>query len=152
MPLKTRTAIAITVTVLGIAFAPPSPTVWVLKPMPRLDDLPPLPQVERISVRITYYNLVPAQTDSTPDIGSCGHREHFERIGYVLVALSRDLFYKNGSKRCGELVTIYIGHTVYRGIVWDTTHGRFRRTVDIAKPPNKRWEYGMAYGLMVRWR
>lgn len=51
------------------------------------------------------------------------------------IAVSRDLFYKNGKKRCGELVQISYkvnGRTVTRKkVIWDTMNSRYYRAADI---------------------
>lgn len=136
-----RDMLAVAFIVLGLALAPQTPIVWELQPK----------RPQPIPVRVTYYNLVQSQTDDTPEVGSCGHvgtwREKL-KPGWYLVAVSRDLFYREGSKRCGDVIKIVIGDEVIMGVVWDTTHRRFVRTVDIAMPPGSKWKHGATNGLM----
>lgn len=78
--------------------------------------------------RITAYNPNSGQTDRTPNIASCG------RVRSGTIALSRDLFYRNGKKRCGEKVKLsYLsaGRWVYESwVVWDTMNARFSHSAD----------------------
>lgn len=78
--------------------------------------------------RITAYNPNSGQTDRSPNIASCG----LVRPGTI--ALSRDLFYRNGRKRCGEKVRLaYLmsGRWVYESwTIWDTMNSRFHRSAD----------------------
>ncbi len=102
-------------------------------------------------VTVTYYNPVPWQTDSTPDVAACGPLAEAPRWpGEYLLALSRDLFSRD---LCGQHVLIRLdnGEVVF-GVVWDTMHPRFERYVDILMPTGKRWVYGKATGkLFLDW-
>lgn len=80
--------------------------------------------------RITAYNSLAAQTDSTPTVGSCGPLA--DAPGRV-VAVSRDLLYTpDGHKRCGqEVAVVYADGHVVVGVIWDTMHRRYRAAADI---------------------
>lgn len=143
---------AVLVLALGLVLAPPTDIVWELRQAPRLADLGGAPDLHQIKVRVTYYNLVPGQTDDTPWLGSCGYYWEWEaklRPGERLVALSRDLFFDNrGRKLCGKRVVIEVLGERFVGVVWDTMHSRFGQSVDIAMPPGERWGRGAAPGTM----
>lgn len=120
------------VAALGLVYAPvasgsytsraltaPSPTVEVLEHVP----------VERV----TYYNAVPGQTDSTPNVSACG--PNLERQ----VAVSRDLFRRD--LHCGDVVKVWLDGEGYLGefVVWDTMAARFTRTLDILTETSYAW-------------
>lgn len=69
----------------------------------------------------------------SPGRMSCG------RARFDAVAVSRDLFYKNGKKRCGEVVVISYrdksGRTrSVQKVIWDAMNARFNRAADIYMP------------------
>ena len=104
----------------------------------------PTPQVEVLESfeiqRLTYYEAVPEQTDSTPGIAACG-----PNIGNQL-AVSRDLF--RDELQCGDVVEVFAwGSSLGEYVVWDTMARRWRRTADILvvdDPP-----IGLASGHLV---
>ena len=109
-------------------------------------QLIPQPQItltilEDISLaRITYYNAVPEQTDSTPDISACGPNLEAQ------VAVSRDLF--RSELHCGDVGQVwseegYIGEFT----VWDTMNSRFSQTRDILTEGHYDW--GKTAGHLV---
>lgn len=81
-----------------------------------------------IPVTVTAYNAVPEQTDSDPHIASCGP---LAAVQGPIVALSRDLFLRDGRKRCGELVIVQVGEATIVATVWDTMAARFTSRVDV---------------------
>lgn len=120
------------VAALGLVYAPvangsytsraltaPSPTAEVL---PHVD-----------LGRVTYYNAVPGQTDSTPNVSACG--PNLERQ----VAVSRDLFRRD--LHCGDVVEVWLDGEGYLGefTVWDTMHPRFELTLDILTKTSYTW-------------
>lgn len=106
---------------------------------------------QQLLITATYYWAVPSQTDDTPHIASCGPlTEAGAREGWHIVALSRDLFFReDGSKRCGERVFVKLetGDTIW-GIVWDTMAPRFTLRVDILVATGYRPAWGKAYGIL----
>ena len=77
--------------------------------------------------RVTAYNALADQTNSTPDISACGPNRPDQ------VALSQDLFFrKNGGNRCGERINIILrSGRVIHGVVWDTMNPRYHMAADI---------------------
>ena len=76
--------------------------------------------------RITAYNAVPAQTDGSPGIASCGPNKPHQ------IALSQDLFFKAGHKLCGAKIKIVLSDgKIITGRVWDTMNPMYRRAADI---------------------
>jgi 3D (Asp-Asp-Asp) domain-containing protein len=72
--------------------------------------------------RVSHYNAVRAQTDSTPHISACGPT----RKGQI--ALSRDLLRKVG---CGARVRVTVRGKSHVYVVNDTMNARYNRTADI---------------------
>lgn len=72
--------------------------------------------------RVSHYNAVRAQTDSTPHISACGPT----RKGQI--ALSRDLLRQVG---CGARVRVTVRGKSHVYVVNDTMNVRYRRTADI---------------------
>lgn len=72
--------------------------------------------------RVSYYNAIRSQTDSTPHISACGPTKKGQ------LALSRDLLRQVG---CGARVrlTVHGRSTVY--VVNDTMHQRYKKTADV---------------------
>ncbi len=106
-----------------------------------------------VNVTITYYHPVYWQTDSTPELASCGWiKDAKPWPGEKLVALSRDLFYRNGHKRCSEHVIIILdGGSVMHGYVYDTMNVRFKQRVDIMYPVGEKPGWGMTGGRLYSW-
>ena len=106
-----------------------------------------------VEVVVTYYHPVWWQTDDTPFLASCGPLDEAPKWqGERIVALSRDLFFKDGHKRCGEHVVLVLkGHGVIHGVVWDTMNSRFRRYVDVMYEPFERPKWGITRGLLFGW-
>jgi len=77
--------------------------------------------------RVTAYNALADQTNSTPDISACGPNRPDQ------VALSQDLFFrKDGGNRCGERINIILrSGRVIHGVVWDTMNPRYHMAADI---------------------
>lgn len=90
--------------------------------------------------RITYYNAVPAQTDSDPFTSACGPNLDAQ------VAVSRDLF--RSALDCGDKVLVWVDGE-YHGqfTVWDTMHPRFTNTLDILT--ETRFDWGRSHGYLV---
>lgn len=117
---------------LGMTVPRPIP---IIKPdttiLKRLDVIQPKVDVRKYTrlERITAYNPIANQTDSTPDISSCGPNRKDQ------IALSRDLFFATGNKQdmCGQVVTLVLSNgMMFRNlIVWDTMNPRYRLTADI---------------------
>lgn len=106
----------------GVEYGPPVP------PAPaRLPDL--TWRVDTLG-RITAYNAVSGQTDSTPTVASCGP---LSAAPARVVAVSRDLFFDDqGRKRCGaEIAVVYADGRVVLGVVWDTMAARYENTADV---------------------
>jgi len=104
-----------------------------------------LPPIIRLR-RITAYNPVENQTDSSPSIASCGPNLPHQ------VALSQDLFFRNGKKLCGIKVAVYDnnGKLLMKGIVWDTMNPRYTKAVDILlKGTTKAFKFGVHTGYLV---
>ena len=102
--------------------------------------------------RVSFYQAVPGQTDSTPHLSACG-----PTLGpWVQVAVSRDLAaWTGGTLKCGTRVRVVLenrgvaGRHVIEGIVWDTMAPRWKRTVDVLVAPG---EPARAYGVRHRAR
>ncbi|SMB93701.1 hypothetical protein [Deinococcus hopiensis] len=91
--------------------------------------------------RVSHYNAVRGQTDSTPRVSACGPTRTHQ------VALSRDLLRKVG---CGARVRISIHGKSHIYVVNDTMHRRYRRTADILVSGSgraRRW--GVARGTLT---
>jgi len=100
--------------------------------------------------RISFYNPVVRQTDSTPEQSSCGPTQSKQ------VALSRDLFFNDDGEKflCGKKVTIYTerGEVFKDYVVNDTMNVRFEKTVDIMlshENENEAFELGITSGHIV---
>ncbi len=76
--------------------------------------------------RITAYTSSSGETDSRPLIAACGP------IRSGTIAVSRDLFYSHGRRRCGDKATITTarGERI-KGVIWDTMAVRWRKAADI---------------------
>ena len=102
-----------------------------------------------IPVTVTYYHATPAQTDGQPLVASCGPLAAVKKPKeWRIVALSRDLFFRDGHKRCGDLVWVKVGGESFVGIVWDTMAARFVRSVDVLYPVGERAPWGKAQGTI----
>ena len=84
----------------------------------------------------------------SPGRMSCG------RARVDAVAVSRDLFYKNGKKRCGELVVVSYrdksGRTrSVQRVIWDAMNRRFYRSADLYLPSyNEAIRFGIKTGTI----
>lgn len=99
--------------------------------------------------RITAYNALASQTDSTPTVASCGPLA--DAPGRV-VAVSRDLLYTpDGRKRCGqEVAVVYDDGSIVVGVIWDTMHGRYRAAADILVGTRaEAVQHGVATGHLI---
>ncbi|RLA80459.1 MAG: hypothetical protein DRG78_10900 [Epsilonproteobacteria bacterium] len=81
-------------------------------------------KIVKLEVTATAYNSLPAQTDSTPDIGAWGDKL---KIGMKVIAVSRDLL-KMGLKR-NSVVRIKGLPGLY--LVKDKMNKRWRNKIDI---------------------
>ena len=84
--------------------------------------------------RVSFYQAMPNQTDSTPHLSACGPT----KAPWVQVAVSRDLAaWTGGTLKCGTRVRVVLenrgvnGVHVIEGVVWDTMAPRWSRTVDV---------------------
>jgi len=116
-------------------------TTW---PQPVALPAPAVEVRERPAVdihRITHYQAVVGQTDSTPNISSCGPNRPNQ------VAVSRDLM--GTVVECGTEVMLYSEEDGYLGtfVVWDLTNKRFRSTIDVLTEVPAPW--GKTYGHLV---
>jgi len=97
--------------------------------------------------RITAYNPVSSQTDSSPDISSCGKNLPNQ------IALSQDLFFKNGVKQCGLRVDVYNSHgklIVKDAVVWDTMNKRYHHAADILMASDTQaLQFGVQKGYLI---
>lgn len=94
-------------------------------------------------VSVTAYTPTPEETDSDPEVASCGKYDHILRSGMSVIALSRDLFFHPKMKEllgkdkplCGlpAVVQLPDGRQI-QGIVMDTMNPRFTKKVDIMVP------------------
>ena len=99
--------------------------------------------------RISAYNAVAAQTDSTPHLGYCKLGDRNYRLPHNAVALSPDLLRRYP---CGTpvRVTTRSGY-VYHGIVADKTSNRFSRTADLRFASRRAaLRFGVQGGTIVR--
>jgi hypothetical protein len=99
--------------------------------------------------RITAYNALASQTDSTPTLASCGRLA--DAPGHV-VAVSRDLLYTpDGRKRCGqEVAVVYDDGTIVLGVIWDTMNRRYRAAADILLPTRaEALQHGVQTGHLI---
>ncbi|ABJ91483.1 hypothetical protein YS40_089 [Thermus phage phiYS40] len=80
--------------------------------------------------RLSFYNLVPQQTDDDPYVASCGP---IERVKETIIALSQDLFFDKNRKKhlCGKKVKIISDLGIFEGIVYDTMNSRYIKSADI---------------------
>lgn len=102
------------------------------KTLPELQ--PEAQQIEAVVFdRVTYYNAVEWQTDSTPHVSACGPN----RVNQV--AVSRDLF--ESELHCGDVISVFLDGEGYVGdfVVWDTTNARFEGTLDILTEGSYAW-------------
>lgn len=83
--------------------------------------------------RITYYQAVWWQTDSSPNVSSCGPNISNQ------VAVSRDLM--GGVVDCGSVIRLWSDTVGYLGeyTVWDVTNKRFSSTVDVLVEAPPAW-------------
>lgn len=100
--------------------------------------------------RITFYNPVWWQTDSTPNASSCGPTVEKQ------IALSRDLFFdEHGNKYlCGVHVDIITkdGLILEDYVINDTMNARFTDTVDVMLPKDavqEAFELGVKEGSVI---
>lgn len=91
--------------------------------------------------RITYYQAVWWQTDSTPNVSSCG--PNLEKQ----VAVSQDLM--GSVVDCGSVVQVWSDTLGFLGeyTVWDVTNKRFSSTVDILVEDAPSW--GKTSGYLI---
>jgi hypothetical protein len=108
----------------------------------------PLPGVEVslrehwVFPRVSYYNAVPEQTDDDPFTSACGPNLPNQ------VAVSRDLFRKE--LHCGDVLDVWVGGEYHgRFVVWDTTHLRFRGTLDILTETKYAWGLSNGHAVLV---
>ena len=111
-----------------VAPAPPAPPPEWEETVYSAQNLPILETYQGIPVTVTAYNAVPEQTDSDPHIASCGP---LAAVQGPVVALSRDLFFRDGRKQCGDLVIVQVGEVTIVATVWDTMAARFTNRVDV---------------------
>ena len=100
--------------------------------------------------RISFYNPVSWQTDSTPEVSSCGPNKINQ------VALSRDLFFNEQGEKylCGTKVKIITddGEVFNDYVIWDTMNPRFTNTVDIMLPHDDHevaFDKGITSGVLI---
>ncbi|MER3462413.1 MAG: hypothetical protein C4342_05340 [Armatimonadota bacterium] len=129
------------------ALSKPRPAVEAPAPAPVLD---PKARSRRpaFSVRVTYYQALPSQTDGNPNVAACGPNLE----PWVQVALSRDLFFHaDGRRRCGQRVRlVFENGRELLGVVNDTMNRRYRKQVDVlvaAHEPARR--YGVAEARLI---
>lgn len=81
--------------------------------------------------RISAYTLSVTETDTDPNVASCGHVSKIK--GQRMFAVSQDLFFKKGKKwLCGKKASIqYSDGTIVHGIIWDTMNRRYKNTADV---------------------
>jgi len=92
--------------------------------------------------RVSYYNAVPEQTDDDPDTSACGPNLPNQ------VAVSRDLF--RVELFCGDVLDVWVaGEYEGRFVVWDTTHMRFRNTLDILTETMYSWGLSNGHAVLV---
>lgn len=111
-----------------VAPAPPAPFSAQKAWEEARQETPIVEAYKGLPVTVTAYNAVAWQTDSTPWLASCGRLD--AAPGPVL-AVSRDLFYKGGRKRCGETIVVTLRDRVIVGVVWDTMAARYKSRVDV---------------------
>jgi len=97
--------------------------------------------------RITFYTLSKRETDNDPFTASCGP---IREVKDTIIALSRDLFFSNGKKICGQKVKLYLSNDeVIEGIVYDTMHARYKRSADVlVESRQKALELGVKSGVL----
>jgi len=80
--------------------------------------------------RLSFYNLVPQQTDSTPDIASCGP---IKKVKETIIAISQDLFFDKNRRKylCGKKAKIISDLGIFEGVIYDTMNARYKRSADI---------------------
>ena len=100
--------------------------------------------------RITFYNPVWWQTDSTPEVSSCGPTVDRQ------IALSQDLFFDEyGNKHlCGVRVDVVTddGLILEDYVINDTMNVRFTNTVDVMLPKNavnEAFQLGVKEGSVI---
>lgn len=95
--------------------------------------------------RVTAYTPDPAETDSDPHEASCGRYDHIVKSGLHVFAVSRDMFFNKELQElfgkykplCGLPAILRLPDgTELKGIVMDTMHPRFTKTVDILFHPH----------------
>jgi hypothetical protein len=92
--------------------------------------------------RVSYYNAVPEQTDDDPFTSACGPNLPNQ------VAVSRDLF--KVELFCGDVLDVWVGGEYHgRFVVWDTTHLRFEKTLDILTETKYAWGLSNGHGVLV---
>lgn len=106
--------------------------------------------------RVTAYTPDPAETDSNPHEASCGRYDHIVKSGLHVFALSRDMFFNKELQElfgkykplCGLPAILRLPDgTELKGIIMDTMHPRFSKTVDILFHPSM---YGGSLGNAKR--
>lgn len=100
---------------------------------------PPPPAVSSIPVTVTVYWAVAAQTDDAPHIAACGPNLK----PWKQFAVSRDLFYRDGKRRCGEAIRVRLSDgRIVSGVINDTMAARWTKRVDILVEPgyHNKWE------------
>ena len=104
--------------------------------------------------RLTAYHAVPAQTDATPAVASCGESLPNQ------MALSRDYFFDAAGEKhlCGaEVMVLVIDPVTYtvlsaqERVVWDTMDERFAKTGDLLVSADRvdADEWGVKEGIVV---
>jgi 3D (Asp-Asp-Asp) domain-containing protein len=98
-----------------------------------------------VTVKVTAYTANASETDSTPWLAACGV------VKANTVALSRDLFYRSGKRRCGEKVVLLLpGGRRETRVVWDTMARRHWRTVDrLVASRREALAFGVRQGVLI---
>ena len=131
------TLILATYTFWILTYSVTSQAIPVVEPIVELKTEIPVPEVkaqindyERIRLRrVTAYNPLSWQTDSTPNISSCGPNRPNQ------IAVSRDLFFDEYGRKhlCGVEATLITdrGEVFNNVVIYDTMNARYRQTADI---------------------
>lgn len=91
--------------------------------------------------RVTAYNAVSQQTDSSPEIASCGRNVKNQ------IALSQDLFFDDYGRKylCGvEAFLVLESGDVHQVVIYDTMNRRFSKTADLLLDD---YEEALAFGV-----
>lgn len=103
-----------------------------------------LPVLSKRLSRVTAYTPDPAETDSDPHEASCGRYDHVVKSGLHVFAVSRDMFFSRELQElfgkhkplCGlPAILRFPDGTELKGVIMDTMHPRFSKTVDILFHP-----------------